>query len=332
MRRTIAASALLLAAALTGCAESADEGKPVDSAQPTAQSPQATPAEPEPRTAAEFLARAEEAMAGQKGWSFAVKGREGLVLQGQENAATYTAALHRTTGEEWALHSTGTTLRKGVSKPEEIYVVDGTVYVKKDTAGWEHGPLTDAEFADKVEDPLAALDAFRGYGDEVTVTAPEDGPDGQVELRVRKTTTPLTGVRDKSVVQKALRELDPTLRQLHAAGVAAPESEIAVSGGAAHPVRTGGDRADHGALPRDHSPAGRRQLIELPPPSRRLRHAHLRCRHRKALRGRPAARRSPRTLRSPPRAPQRGPSPSPERGCRSAETLQGVSVTLSSGS
>jgi hypothetical protein len=56
-----------------------------------------------------------------------------------------------------------------VSKPEEIYVADGTAYVRKGTAAWEHGPLTDPEFADKVEDPLAALDAFRGYGDEVTL-------------------------------------------------------------------------------------------------------------------------------------------------------------------
>ncbi|MBX9397091.1 hypothetical protein K4749_26715 [Streptomyces sp. TRM72054] len=224
-----AALAVLLAVALTGCSDSTDEGKPVESEQPTAQSPQAAPAEPKPRTAAEFLARAEEAMAGQKGWTFAVKGREGLLLQGQENAATYTATVRRTTGDPWALHSTGTTLSKGVSKPEEIYVADGTAYVKKGTAAWEHGPVTDPEFANKVEDPLAALDAFRGYGDEVTAARP-DGPDGQVELRVRTTTAPLTDVRNQAVVQRALRELAPTLRQLRAAGVAAPESEIAVEG------------------------------------------------------------------------------------------------------
>jgi hypothetical protein len=62
--------ALLLAAALTGFADSSDEGKPVESARGTAQSPQAAPAEP--RTASEFLARAKEAKAGQKGWTFAV--------------------------------------------------------------------------------------------------------------------------------------------------------------------------------------------------------------------------------------------------------------------
>lgn len=86
-----------------------------------------------------------------------------------------------------------------MSKPEEIYVADGTAYVKKGTAGWEHGPLTDPEFADKVEDPLAALDAFRGYGGEATFATPAD----RVELRVRTTTAPLPGVRNEAVVKKA---------------------------------------------------------------------------------------------------------------------------------
>ncbi|KUO03474.1 hypothetical protein [Streptomyces caeruleatus] len=233
MRRPLAATALLLAAVLTACADPADDGRPVDSARPTAPGPQAAPAEPaepdpepEPRTAAEFLARAEKAMAARKGWTFAVKGREGLVLQGQENAATYTATVRRTTDDPWALHSTGSTLSKGVSKPEEIYVADGTAYVKKGTADWEHGPLTDPEFAGKVEDPLAALDAFRGYGADVTLATPAD----RVELRVRATTAALPGVRDEAVVRKALRELAPTLRQLRAAGVAAPESGITVEG------------------------------------------------------------------------------------------------------
>ncbi|TXS44031.1 hypothetical protein EAO75_29900 [Streptomyces sp. uw30] len=118
-------------------------------------------------------------MAGHKGWTFTVKGREGLVLRGQENAATYTATVRRTTGDSWALHSTGSALSKGVRKPEEIYVADGTAYVKKGTVAWE--------------------------------------------LRARTTTAPLTGVRDRGVVQKALRELAPTLRQLRTAGVTAPE-------------------------------------------------------------------------------------------------------------
>ncbi|WP_158751584.1 hypothetical protein [Streptomyces bicolor] len=225
--RPAAALAVLLAAVLTGCSDLTDEGKPVESEQPTARTSQAAPAQPEPRTATEFLARAERTMAGQKAWTFAVKGREGLVLRGEENTATYTATVRRTTGDPWALHSTGTTVSKGVSKPEEIYVADGTAHVKKGTADWEQGPLTDPDFADKVEDPLTALDAFRAYGDDVTLLTPEDG---QVELRVRTTTAPLTGVRDQAVVQEALRELAPTLRQLRAAGVAAPESGITVAG------------------------------------------------------------------------------------------------------
>ncbi|WP_406255890.1 hypothetical protein [Streptomyces nigra] len=229
MRRTSVLPAVLLAAVLTGCADPADEGKPAGSAQPTAQPTaqrtQAAPAEAEPpRTAAEFLARAEEAMGGQQGWTFAVRGREGLVLPGQESAATYTATVRRTTGDRWALHSTGATSSKGVSKPEEIYVADGTAYVKTGTEAWEEGPVTDPEFADRVEDPLAALDAFRRYGDEVTLAT----PDGRVELRARTTSATLTGVRDRGVVRKALRELAPTLNQLRAAGVAAPESEISV--------------------------------------------------------------------------------------------------------
>ncbi|WP_435214669.1 hypothetical protein [Streptomyces sp. bgisy034] len=226
MRGAVAAVAVLLAAVTTGCAGAADEGKPVASAQPGPRSPQAAPADAEPRTVAEFLARAEEAMAGEKGWTFVVKGREGLVLRGQESSATYTATVRRSTGEAWALHSTGATVSKGVSRPEEIYVADGTAHVKKGAAGWEHGPVTDPEFADKVEDPIAALDALRDYGDEVTLAK----PDGRVELRARAASGPLTGVRDKAVVQKALRELASTLRQLRAAGVAAPESGIAVEG------------------------------------------------------------------------------------------------------
>lgn len=223
-----AAAAFLVAAVLAGCSGSTDEGKPVESRAPATpgQSRQAAPAEPRPRTAAEFLARAEEAMAAEKGWTFAVEGREGLLLQGQENAATYTATVRRTTGGAWALHSTGSSRNsKGVTEAEEIYVVDGTAYVKEGTAAWEHGPLSDPEFADKVEDPVAAIDAFREYGDAVSLT---QGTNGRVHLHVRTTSAALTAVRDQGVVQKALRELAPTLKQLRAAGVTAPESRIRV--------------------------------------------------------------------------------------------------------
>ncbi|WP_165396439.1 hypothetical protein [Streptomyces sp. F001] len=227
MRRRIAATtALLVSAALTGC--SVDDAPPSEPSRRAAAPAKTEPA-PAPETPAEFLALAEEAMAAEQGWTFTVKGREGLVLQGQENAATYTATVHRTTGDPWALHSTGTIRGRNGAKPEEIYVVDGTAYVNEGGGAWEHGPLSDPEFADKVEDPLAALDGFRGYGDGITLAEP-DGPEGRVELRVRTTTARLTDVRDEGVVQKALREFTPTLEQLRAAGVTAPESRIIMAG------------------------------------------------------------------------------------------------------
>lgn len=226
--RHCAASTLLVVAVLTGCSDPADEGRPAESGAPATPGPsrQAAPAEPSPRTAAEFLARAEEAMAAEKGWTFAVEGREGLLLQGQENAATYTATVRRTTGGSWALHSTGSSRSgKGVTEAEEIYVVDGDVHVKEGTAAWRHGPLSGPEFADKVEDPMAAIDAFRAYGDAVALSREANGP---VRLRVRTASAALTAVREQGVVRKALRELAPALEQLRAAGVTAPESRIRV--------------------------------------------------------------------------------------------------------
>lgn len=223
-----AAATVLVAAFLTGCSGSADEGKPVESRAPATpgQGRQAAPAEPRPRTAADFLARAEKAMAAERGWTFAVQGREAVLLRGQESAASYTATTHRTTGDGWALHSTGSSRSgKGVTEAEEIYVIDGTAYVKEGAAAWEHGPLSDPEFADKVEDPVAALEVFREYGDAVSLSRREDG---RVHLRVRVTSATLTAVRDQGVVRKALSELTPTLKQLRAAGVTAPESRIRV--------------------------------------------------------------------------------------------------------
>ncbi|QOV36056.1 hypothetical protein IM697_39505 [Streptomyces ferrugineus] len=185
------------------------------------------PAEPAPapETPAEFLALAKEAMAAEEGWRFTVRGSEELVLRGQKSGAGYSAQVRRTTGDPWALHSTGSIrTSKGVTRSEEIYVVDGTGYVKEGDAAWRHGPLSDPEIADKVEDPVAALDAFGDYGDAVSLTV----SDRRVELRVRTTPGALTAVRDQAVVRKALRELAPTLEQLRAAGVTAPESGITV--------------------------------------------------------------------------------------------------------
>ncbi|MFF4348153.1 hypothetical protein [Streptomyces sp. NPDC001530] len=171
-------------------------------------------------------------MSGEKGWTFAVKGSEELVLRGQKSTALYTATVHRTTGESWALHSAGTTYSKGVGRPEEIFVVDGTGYVKEGgpEAAWKHGPLTDPEIADKVEDPVAALNAFQEYATEETtdsaISLIKSGD--QVELQVRTSSAALSGVRERAVVKKAVRELKPTLKQLRAAGVTASESQITV--------------------------------------------------------------------------------------------------------
>jgi len=227
----------LLFTALTGCsgdtgADSAHPAEPTRSraAQKDGQSEHAAPARP--RTAEEFLARAEEAMSGAKGWTFTVKGREGLTTQGQQSAATYTATVRRTTGKTWALHSTGTSYSKGVGKPEELYVADGTAYVKEGGAGaaWKHGPLSDPEFANKVEDPVAALDAFRTYaadpasGDGISLIR----SGAKVELRIRTASASLSSVRERNIVKKAVRELSPTLEKLRAAGVTASESRITV--------------------------------------------------------------------------------------------------------
>ncbi|MGC9535441.1 hypothetical protein [Streptomyces sp. UG1] len=220
-RRLVAMTVFAVSVALTGC--STDHAPPSGPSHPSA-APAAEP-EPAPETPADFLALAEAAMAAEDGWRFTVRGSEELLLRGQKSGATYSARVHRTTGDPWALHSTGSIRSsKGVTRSEEIYVVDGTGYVKEGDAAWRHGPLSDPEIADKVEDPVAALDAFGDYGDAVSLAV----SDRRVELRVRTTPAALTAVRDQAVVRKALRELAPTLEQLRAAGVTAPESGITV--------------------------------------------------------------------------------------------------------
>ncbi|MGW5663447.1 hypothetical protein ACWEWG_25595 [Streptomyces sp. NPDC003758] len=219
----------LLSLSLAGCAESGGTGAPAESpAANVGARPKAAPAAP--RTPEEFLARAREAMSGQKGWTFAVKGNEGLASQGQQSTATYTATLRRTQSPV-ALHSTGTTYAKGVAKPEEVYVVDGTGYVRKGAAGapWKSGPLSDPKIANVVEDPVAALTAFGSYAREESgggVSVVKSG--GAVELRAEVSSVKLPAVRDRGVVKQAVRELTPTLEQVRAAGVSAPESQILV--------------------------------------------------------------------------------------------------------
>ncbi|MBC9727354.1 hypothetical protein [Streptomyces sp. TRM68367] len=227
-RSSVPAALAVLSLSLAGCAEGNGAGSgPTASGKPVASPSKAAD---EPQTPEEFLTRAREAMSGQKGWTFTVKGSEGLTSQGQESTATYTATVNRTQ-DPMALHSTGTTHAKGVAKPEEVYVVDATGYVRKGGPGaqWKSGSLTDPDIATVVEDPLAALDAFRSYGQE----EPADGisvrkSTGQVALEVTVSSAKLPAVRSRGVVEKALRELTPTLEQLHTAGVAAPENGLTV--------------------------------------------------------------------------------------------------------
>lgn len=118
-----------------------------------------------PETPGDFLDLAEKAMAAQHGWTFAVRGKEGLTLQGQQPSnASYTATVRRTSDPE-ALQSHGVIISsKGQRKPEEVFVVGGKGYVKEGDAGtWKHGALSDPVIANKVEDPVAAVQTFRTY-------------------------------------------------------------------------------------------------------------------------------------------------------------------------
>lgn len=195
------------------------------------QSP--TPAAaPAPESAEDFLALAEKAMAGEAAWTFAVKGREGLTLQGQKSDATYRATVHRGMAPE-ALHSQGvSTSSKGVRTSEEIYVVDGTAYLKKGDAPWKDAPASDPGMRNKVEDPVAAIEEFLAYAqtatgqDDVTLTE----ADGTVELRVGSDKQKLGAVRDQAWVKKAVREFDPTADQLRAAGVPVNNDQLTLSG------------------------------------------------------------------------------------------------------
>ncbi|MEV7686312.1 hypothetical protein ACFW1F_19105 [Streptomyces bungoensis] len=178
---------------------------------------------PEPKTAAQFVARAREAMGAEKGWTFALRGSESVVMQGQApSSATYAATVHRTTAPV-ALQQTGTvTTSKGERKPEAVYVVGGTGYVKEGADRWKKGPLSDPDIANEVEDPLAELDAFAGYAKSATVSRTAAG----VRLRVSASGWQLSAARSRPALKRAVREVDPTLAQLRKAGVTATDSQI----------------------------------------------------------------------------------------------------------
>lgn len=223
----LAALTIPLSLSLIGCSAEGEPTESVESAGST--SPEVKKTEPaKPVTAEDFLDRAEEAMAAQGGWTFAVKGSESLVFQGQASTASYKATVRRTQDPE-AFHSSGAVISKGKRKPEEIFVVGGTQYVKAGRDAWKRGPVSDPDMKNKVEDPMAAIGEFRKYvqesGDDVTLT--KEG--GKVRLQVRSGSRKLSEVRDRAFAEKAVRELKPTLKQLQKAGVSATEDQLTLS-------------------------------------------------------------------------------------------------------
>ncbi|MGW0992805.1 hypothetical protein ACWD5V_05750 [Streptomyces sp. NPDC002523] len=180
-------------------------------------------AAPEPRTASQFVARARQALAAEKGWTFALRGSESAVMQGQApSGATYAATVHRT-GNPRAVQQNGTvTTGKGEKKPEVVYVVGGTGYVKDGAEGWKRGPLSDPDIANDVEDPVGELDAFAAYAKSATVSRTGGG----VRLQVSASGWQLTAARSRPALKRAVREVEPTLGQLRKAGVTATDGQI----------------------------------------------------------------------------------------------------------
>ncbi|UGY93261.1 DUF6612 family protein [Streptomyces gobiensis] len=210
---------------LIACSTQENQADPAESKIPEVKKEQIS----EPKTPEDFLDRAEEAMGGEKGWMFRVKGNEGLVLQGQENTASYKATVKRTQEPE-AFHSQGTiTTSKGKNKPEEIFVIGGTAYIREGGEGWKQSPLSDPETKNKVEDPVMAIEAFRQYlkgsADDVTLAK----RDGEVQLQVGVSSKKLPEVQDRAFVEKAVREMEPTLEQLKKAGVPVNKTQLTLS-------------------------------------------------------------------------------------------------------
>ncbi|GGR33447.1 hypothetical protein [Streptomyces griseomycini] len=222
--------ALPLALALAACGAETEEPTRAESPQAAAPEPAKQPAEPE--TAEDFLDLAEQAMAEEPAWGFSVKGEEGLTLQGQKSAATYEGTVRRAVGRT-ALHAQGvSTGSKGTKKTEELYVVDGAGYLKEGTAGWKALSPAGPGMRNKVEDPIAVVEEFRGYaraaGGEVEVTEADGG--GTIELRVTSGERKLSAVRDRAWAKKAKREFDPTAGQLREAGVPVEDAQMTLSG------------------------------------------------------------------------------------------------------
>ncbi|MEU3984598.1 hypothetical protein AB0F77_31825 [Streptomyces sp. NPDC026672] len=220
-----------VALALSGCSAHAGKDSPAQGhgpgqtasggATPSSHT-KAAPTRP-PRTAVQFVARARQSLRGEKGWTFALIGSESVTLRGQApTSATYGGTVHRTTGTR-ALEQTGTTTTgKGERKRELVYVVGGTGYVKRGVAAWKRGPLSDTGIADTVEDPVADLDDFAAYARSAEVSRTGGG----VRLRVTASGWQLSAARTRPALRRAVREAQPTLTQLRAAGVTATEARI----------------------------------------------------------------------------------------------------------
>ncbi|MGW7405073.1 hypothetical protein ACWGI9_15295 [Streptomyces sp. NPDC054833] len=186
-------------------------------------------------------------MGAEKGWTFVLRGSESAVMQGQApSGATYAATVHRTTAPV-ALQQTGTiTTSKGERRPEVVYVVGGTGYVKEGAEGWKKGALSEPDIADDVEDPLAELDAFAAYAKSATVSRTGAG----VRLRVSASGWRLSAARSRPALRRAVREVEPALAQLRKAGVTATDGQIMLKsftetwdlGDAAHGYRVAAHR------------------------------------------------------------------------------------------
>ncbi|TXS56565.1 hypothetical protein [Streptomyces sp. t39] len=232
----IAAFAVLLSLALPGCGAPAEEPAGAGGAAATpvpAEVSRTNEPAPEPESAEDFLDLAEKAMDGESGWSFSVRGEEGLTLQGRKSAATYRGAVERAVGRA-ALHTQGvSTGSKGRKRTEELYVVGETGCLKEGAADWKPVSPADPETRNKADDPLAVLAEFRSYaqaaGGDVEVTTGAGGADA-VELRVASGERKLSEVRGRAWAQKARRELAPTAGQLREAGIPVEERQLTLSG------------------------------------------------------------------------------------------------------
>lgn len=225
-RHAWAGVALGLSVALCGCTAQDEPAKPSTSATPDDEHTKS--AAPDPETPADFLALGEKAMAKEPGWSFAVTGKEGVTMQGQANTASFKATVEQTRRPE-ALHSKGLSTSKDSTESEEIYLVGDAAYLKEGDAGWKKKPGADPQVQNKVENPLAALARFEAYlkasKDDVTVTRGA----GTVTLQVGFGEKKLTDVQDRDFVKRAMREFEPTAKQLREAGVGVQDSQLTFS-------------------------------------------------------------------------------------------------------